>query len=111
MPHARGVYLRESPDRGPFFAGSFNATIPESYRVFNRTDIVPQLPPILPLPYEYANTPFELVAPMGAVEASFACAHHLMTYLWLMGRQLGANPYPVVAECQGSAYPGPPIPG
>jgi hypothetical protein len=74
-------------------------------------DLVPKLPPILPLPYEHTNTPFELVAPMGAIQDNLACEHHLTTYLWLMGRQAGSNPYPVDADCQGSSYPGPPIPG
>jgi len=106
------VYTFASPRTGDhFFAGSFNATIPESYRIYNRTDLVPQLPPILPLPYEHTNTPFELVAPMGAIQNNLACAHDLKTYLWLMGRQVGANPYPAAAACQGSSYPGPPIPG
>jgi hypothetical protein len=48
---------------------------------------------------------------MGAIQNNLACAHDLKTYLWLMGRQVGANPYPVAAACQGSSYPGPPIPG
>ena len=106
------VYTFASPRTGDhFFAGSFNATIPESYRIYNRTDLVPQLPPILPLPYEHTNTPFELVAPMGAIQNNLACAHDLKTYLWLMGQQVGANPYSAAAACLGSSYPGPPIPG
>jgi hypothetical protein len=106
------VYTFASPRTGDhFFAGSFNSVISQSYRVFNRSDLVPHLPPFLPLPYEHTNTPFELVEPMNAIQQTIACAHHLTTYLWLMG-QLAAPPNsnPVDKDCQGSAYPGPPAP-
>ncbi len=102
------VYTFASPRTGDHaFAGSFNAAIAESYRVYNRCDLVPNLPPILPLPYEHTNTPFELVPPKDAIQASIVCEHHLATYLWLMGRQVGSSAYPEVPECRGSAYPGP----
>ncbi len=105
------VYTFASPRTGDhMFAGSFDALIANSYRVFNRSDLVPHLPPILPLPYEHVNFPFELVAPMNAIQPNVLCAHHLTTYLWLMGQQVGKNPFPANKECQGSAYPGPPPP-
>lgn len=107
---APSVYTFASPRTGDhFFAGSFNASISESYRIFNRSDLVPNLPPFLPLPYEHPNSPFELVEPWNTVNSSIACAHHLTTYLWLMGQLTGDKTYPVNAECQGSAYPGPPV--
>ena len=106
------LYTFASPRTGDHsFAGMFNALIAESYRVVNRSDLVPNLPPILPLPYEHTNTLFELVEPMGAIQQNVLCAHILSTYLWLMGQAAGgANPYPVQQGCQGSAYPGPPVP-
>jgi hypothetical protein len=106
------VYTYACPRTGNHsFAGSFNAAIPASYRIYGRTDLVPKLPPILPLPYEHTNSPFELIPPMGAIKDSLACAHHLTTYLWLMGRQAGLSLCPVDADCRGSSYPGPTIPG
>lgn len=104
------VYTFASPRTGDhLFSGSFNASIPESYRIFNRCDLVPNLPPILPLPYEHTNTAFELVPPKDAIDGSVVCAHELTTYLWLLGRQAGgnANVYPVGTSCRGSAYAGP----
>lgn len=103
------VYTYASPRAGDhFFAGSFNATIPQSYRIHNRSDLVPNLPPFFPLPYEHTNTSVELVAPMNAIDDSIGCAHHLTTYLWLMDRMLGGNNYAVDADCRAGAYPGPP---
>jgi hypothetical protein len=105
------AYTYASPRVGDhIFAGSFNASVPESYRIYNRVDIVPTLPPIIPLPYEHTNTPFALVAPQGAIQPNFACAHHLTTYLWLMDKQAGGNTYAVIQGCQGTAYPGPVTP-
>jgi uncharacterized protein (DUF697 family) len=102
------VYTFASPRTGDHaFAGSFNAAIAESYRVYNRCDLVPNLPPILPLPYEHTNTPFELVPPKDAIQENVVCEHELTTYLWLMGQQVGSSAYPEIAECRGSAYPGP----
>ncbi|MGO8760337.1 MAG: lipase family protein [Terracidiphilus sp.] len=102
------VYTFASPRVGDhLFAGSFNAAIPESYRLFNRFDLVPNLPPILPLPYEHTNALSELVPPKDAIQANVECEHHLTTYLWLLGQQAGQNVYPVDAGCRGGAYPGP----
>ena len=104
------VYTFASPRTGDhFFAGTFNASVAQSYRVYNRNDLVPSLPPILPLPYEHVNTPSELVEPNGAIQQNVVCAHSLSTYLWLMGQLAGVHDYPVTAKCQGSCYPGPPV--
>jgi hypothetical protein len=102
------VYTFASPRTGDhFFAGAFNSVVPLSYRVFNRFDLVPNLPPILPLPYEHTKTPFELLEPPGAIQQTVLCAHHLDTYIWLMGQLVGGNPYPVDPDCRGKCYPGP----
>ncbi len=102
------AYTYASPRIGEhFFAGSYNATVAQSYRIYNRSDLVPNLPPFLPLPYEHVNTGVELVPPMNALNDSIACQHHLTTYLWLMQIFAGGNQFPVNPECKGSAYPGP----
>ena len=102
------VYTYASPRTGDhFFAGSFNGAVAQSYRIYNRSDLVPNLPPFLPLPYEHTNTGVELVAPMNAIEGNLGCEHHLTTYQWLMDRMRGGQSYPLDADCRGSAYPGP----
>lgn len=98
------AYTYASPRAGDhLFAGFYNAMIPASYRVSNRQDLVPKLPPILPLPYEHVNTKFELVPPPGKIEPNILCMHHLTTYLWLMAQLAQVDGYLLNAEC----VPGP----
>jgi Lipase (class 3) len=85
-------YSFASPRTGDhFFAGSFDATVATNYRIVNRQDLVPQLPPIIPLPYEHVNTKFELNPPFGKIQQTLLCMHHLATYIWLMEQQPGAT--------------------
>jgi pimeloyl-ACP methyl ester carboxylesterase len=70
------------------FASSFNASIAVSYRIFSRGDVIANLPPILPLPYEHTNTPIELVPPAETRPKDIAWAHQFTTYMWLMEQQL-----------------------
>jgi hypothetical protein len=82
------AYTYASPRVGDhIFSGVFNAAIPTHYRIENRGDLVPKLPPILPLPYEHTNTKFELVPAAGSMNTTIPCMHFLTTYLWLMGLQ------------------------
>jgi len=98
------VYTYASPRTGDhLFAGSYNAAIASSYRIANREDLVPQLPPPLPLPYEHVNTQFELVPPPNKIEPTIPCMHHLATYLWLMAQQTGSNAYPLDQDCAATA--------
>lgn len=100
------AYTYASPRVGDhIFVGSYNATVPSSYRIANRQDLVPKLPPILPLPYEHVNTQFELIPPPNKINATIACMHHLTTYLWLMDQQAGTGAYPLNSEC---TFAGPP---
>jgi len=99
------AYTYASPRTGDHsFAGCYNAAIPASYRIANRQDLVPKLPPILPLPYEHVNTLLELNPPPNAINPSILCMHHLTTYLWLMGQLAGTNAYPLDTGC--TAPPG-----
>jgi predicted lipase len=52
-----------------------------TYRVENRFDLVPKLPPVLPLPYEHVADKYEL---KGKFSFNSAQEHHLTTYLSLM---------------------------
>ena len=103
--HAPTAYTFASPRTGEYlFAGAFNASIPTHYRVVNRQDLVPKLPPILPLPYEHVNTYFELVPPPDAINPTIPCMHHLTTYLWLMSQQVAGQTaagttYQLDADC------------
>jgi hypothetical protein len=98
--HAPTTYTYASPRTGDhIFAGSFNAAIPASYRIANRQDLVPKLPPILPLPYEHVNTQYELNPPPNQIKSSIPCMHHLTTYLWLMGQLAGSSAYSLDSDC------------
>ncbi len=98
--HAPTAYTYASPRTGDhIFAGSYNATIAASYRIANRQDLVPKLPPILPLPYEHVNTLYELNPPPNALNPTIPCMHHLTTYLWLMSQLVASNAYPLDQDC------------
>jgi len=93
-------YTYASPRTGEhLFASSYNAAIASSYRIANRQDLVPKLPPILPLPYEHVNTEFELNPLPNQINSSIPCMHHLTTYLFLMGQQAGTTTYALDADC------------
>jgi hypothetical protein len=93
-------YTYASPRVGDFsFVGAYNSAVSFSYRVANRQDLVPKLPPILPLPYEHVNTLYELNPPPKTVEPTIPCMHHLTTYLWLMGKLAGTNAGPLDSDC------------
>jgi len=93
-------YTFASPRVGDHvFAASYNSVVPYTYRIANRQDIVPQVPPILPLPYEHANTVYELNPPQGKVAATLPCMHALTTYLWLMDQFAGTNTHSLGDSC------------
>jgi hypothetical protein len=93
------AYTYASPRTGDhLFASGYNACVSASHRVVNRQDLVPQLPPILPLPYEHVNTKFELNPPFGKINQTIACMHHLTTYIWLM-EQLAGGADPLDPDC------------
>jgi hypothetical protein len=101
--HAPTVFTYASPRTGDhLFAGSFNACIPNSYRIANRQDLVPKLPPILPIPYEHVQSEYELVPPPHAICSTISCMHHLTTYLWLMDQMIGTNDHPLDQDCGAS---------
>jgi hypothetical protein len=94
------AYTYACPRTGEhMFAGSYNAVVANSYRIVNRQDLVPQLPPILPLPYEHVNTLSELNPPADAINPTIPCMHSLTTYLWLMSQLTGDRTYPLGADC------------
>jgi hypothetical protein len=99
------AYTYASPRVGEmFFHHTYCSVVPHTYRLYNRSDLVPQAPLF---PYEHVDNDLELVPPYNAVCASLACWHSIDTYLWLMDQAAGGNTLKVDAGCQGSAYPGP----
>jgi len=94
------AYTFASPRTGDhLFASSYNAAISTSYRIVNRQDLVPKLPPILPLTYEHTNTQYELNPPPNRINPTITCMHHLTTYLWLMDQIAGTNQCALDADC------------
>lgn len=93
-------YTYASPRVGDhIFASSYNSAVPYTYRIANRQDIVPQVPPIIPLPYEHANTVYELNPPQGKVAATLPCMHALTSYLWLMDQFAATSNYNLGDTC------------
>jgi Lipase (class 3) len=93
-------YTCASPRTGDHqFADSYNAAISTTYRIQNRQDLVPKLPPILPLPYEHVNTQYELNPLPNQINPSIPCMHHLTTYLFLMAQLAQIGGYPLDSGC------------
>ena len=76
-----------------------------SYRIANRLDIVPALPP--PIGYEHVLNPHELLPvrlvplpPKVLVKYSAACEHSLATYLYLLSLQSGGAVLPLESACR-----------
>jgi hypothetical protein len=91
-----GLWTFASPkvgDQG--FVDAFNRLGLTSWRIVNKQDIVPHLPP--GLFYQHVNTE-ELYDSDGVVQPSFGCWHSLATYLHLLGPA-----YPLDADCRLSA--------
>jgi triacylglycerol lipase len=66
------------------FAGFCTRRVPSHYRIVNRPDIVPHLPPA----YEHTGTEFDVDSKaQPTIAHSVACYHTLTTYLWLLNQQ------------------------
>ena len=100
------VYSYASPRTGDsLFASTFDQVVSNSYRIANRLDIVPALPP--PLDYEHVLNPHELIPirltplpPKILVKSTVACEHSLATYLYLLSLQSGGSVLPLEAACK-----------
>lgn len=82
---ALSMWTYASPTVGfPDFAGAFNRAVPESYRIWNSLDIVPQVPPF---PYLHVGQSEELKQTPAQIQQLLVtppCEHHLTTYEWLL---------------------------
>ena len=88
-----GLYTLASPRVGDLtFHNLFNHVVPNAYRIVNRLDVVPQLPP--PLFYFHVGDETELV-PSNAMKLDVACEHHLTSYLNMLATLIQqTNPLP-----------------
>ncbi|MEE2855192.1 MAG: lipase family protein [Actinomycetota bacterium] len=100
------VYTYGSPRTGDsLFAATFDHVVKDSWRIANRLDIVPALPP--PLDYEHVLNPVELIPvrlvpwpPKTLVKYTVSCEHSLATYLYLLSLQSGGPELPLEAACK-----------
>jgi hypothetical protein len=99
------VYTYASPRTGDnAFTAFYNHMVPNTIRVANRVDLVPKLP--MPPLYDHVSTPSELnpvqltpLPPKILVKPTFACAHILDTYLYLLSLGAGGEVIPLDAGC------------
>lgn len=78
------VYTFASPRVGDMiFARRYNELVKRNWRIHNRCDIVPNLPPIAPIIYEHVGGGFELIP--NDVVLEVRCEHAMETYLHLLG--------------------------
>jgi Lipase (class 3) len=100
------VYSYGSPRTGDsLFASTYDQVVKNSYRIANRLDIVPTLPP--PIDYEHVLNPYELnpirltpPPPKILVKETVTCEHSLVTYLYLLSLQSGDPVIPLELTCQ-----------
>ncbi|MDE3136179.1 MAG: lipase family protein [Acidobacteriota bacterium] len=98
------VYTYASPRTGdPTFASTYDHLVPNTSRIANRMDLVPNLP--TPPLYEHVLGLFELnpielgLPPKVLVKMTLPCEHALNTYLYLLSRAAGGNVIPLDASC------------
>lgn len=92
------LYTLASPRVGDLtFSHTFNHLVPNAYRVCNRLDIVPKVPP--PLMYFHVGDETELV-PSAQLKFDLGCEHHLTSYFNMLGVLSGQTAkYPIQPDC------------
>lgn len=81
------------------FWDRYGKVVKDAWRVENRHDLVPNLPPFLPLPYRHVGEKGEL-KPGNLVDLTIPCQHHLTTYLALIAKEAGIPGYSVDEGCR-----------
>src|SRR5713226_9019998 len=101
------VYTYASPLTGNSqFATTYNLKVPNTFRIANRVDLVPKLPPSPP--YEHVQGVYNLTAiqifpPEILVAPNPLCEHVLETYLHLLSKLAGVGPLPLRPICGAPA--------
>ena len=97
------LYTLASPRVGDLtFSQVFNHVVRDAYRVANRLDVVPKVPP--PLMYFHVGDETELI-PGADLKFDLGCEHHLTSYFNMLGALSGQQAkYSIQADClKGSA--------
>lgn len=104
------VYTLASPRLGDLtFSRLFDSTVPNCFRVANRLDAVPKVPP--PLLFFHVGDEFELV-PGPDLKFDLGCEHHLTSYFNMLSKLIGTQAgYPIQPDCLKPATSLPPDPG
>lgn len=97
--HSVELFTLASPRVGDLsFQHLFDHVVQNAYRICNRLDVVPKIPPV-PM-YCHVGDEMELV-PGPEVKFDLGCEHAITTYLYLLAKEIGAEAnYPLKAECQ-----------
>jgi len=93
------LYTLASPRVGDLtFSHVFNNAVPNAYRVANRLDIVPKVPP--PLMYFHVGDETELIPPK-SLKFDLGCEHHLTSYFNMLNtlQNPGQTQYPIQPDC------------
>jgi Lipase (class 3) len=92
------AYTYASPRTGdPSFADTYKQLVPNTIRIVNRFDAVPNLP--TPPLYEHVLGLYEL-NPLFKVKLDLLCLHHLTTYLYLLSLETGGKVLPLNPDCE-----------
>jgi hypothetical protein len=93
------VYSYASPRTGDSqFVDNYNQVVPNSFRIANRLDIVPALPPAA---FNYGHVDmFVELKPGIEVKIDPFCRHHLTTHLYVLGKMAGVAGLPLNSECK-----------
>ena len=98
------VYTYASPRTGNhLFVSTYDQVVPNTFRIANRVDLVPKLPP--PPFYEHVLGLFELnpvkfeIPPKILIKFDVACEHVLNSYIYLLSEVAGAEMIPLDAAC------------
>jgi hypothetical protein len=92
------LYTLASPRTGDLtFSHVFNNVVRNAYRVSNRLDVVPKVPP--PLMYFHVGDETELV-PGSDLKFDLGCEHHLTSYFHMLSLLNGQQAsYPIQPDC------------
>ncbi len=99
------VYTYASPRTGNRkFAKKYNQTVPNTFRIANRVDLVPRLPLFYKhVQRRYKLSPIKLIPPRILVEPNPVCEHVLPTYLHLLSMVAGGKELPLRQGCNPTA--------
>jgi len=101
------VYTYASPRTGNSqFATTYNLKVPNTFRIANRVDLVPKLPPSPPYDHVqgvYNLTAMQIFPPEILVAPNPLCEHVLETYLHLLSKLAGVGPLPLRPICGAPA--------